>query len=159
MSERIVSRRDFVIRAAIAVFALLTIGVLIGRFTAQPVVRAQTGCTVASLKGAYALSVSGLFYDADGIQGVYASGGLATADGNGGITGADTVNLDGTPTRARQFSGTYTINSNCTGSMSLNDAQGNSIANMDLVIANAGKSVALVDYDANMMLTGTATPQ
>jgi hypothetical protein len=148
-----------VIRAAIAVVTLLTLGVLIGIFTVQPIVRAQSGCTAASFKGAYALAINGFFYDADGIQGIYTSAGLAVADGIGAISGSDTVNLDGTPTRGRQFSGTYSVNSNCTGTLSLSDAQGNSIVNMDLVIANGGKSVALVDYDANMMLNGTATPQ
>jgi hypothetical protein len=146
-------------KKTIAVLALLILAGLAGRFTAQRVVKAQSGCTVGSLKGSYSIALNGFFYDADGFQGVYSSAGLAVADGTGAVSGSDTVNFDGAPTRGRQFTGTYTINSNCTGSMILNDSTGAEIVSLDLVVANAGKSVALVDYDANMILNGTATLQ
>ena len=147
------------LKRTIAVSALVIVTVLVGRFTAQPVVRAQSGCTVGSLKGSYSLAINGFFYDADGFQGVYSSAGLAVADGTGIISGTDTVNLDGTPTRGRQFTGTYNVNSNCTGSMILNDSSGTEILSMDLVVANGGKTVALVDYDTDMILNGTAILQ
>ena len=140
----------------LAILALLTLGVLIGRFTAQPIARAQGGCTVANLKGAYGVAVNGFFYDFDGSQGVYSSAGLAVADGNGAITGTDTLNLDGTPTRGRQFTGTYTVNGDCTGTINLKDAKGNAISNMDMVVTNGGKDVVMVEYDANLILNGTA---
>jgi hypothetical protein len=146
-------------KTAITAFALVTLGTLLGRFTAQPVARAQGGCTVANFKGAYGLAINGFFYDADGFQSVYSSAGLAVADGNGAITGTDTVNLDGTPTRGRQFTGTYTINSDCTGSTTLKDAAGNAIADLDLVVTNGGRDVALVDYDTDFILSGTAKLQ
>jgi hypothetical protein len=148
------------IKRAIAVLAFMTFGAWIGRFTVQPpVARAQGGCTVASLKGAYGLAINGFYYDANGFQGFYSSAGLAVADGNGSITGTDTVNLDGTPTRGRKFTGTYTVNSDCTGATSLKDASGNVLANLDLVITNGGKDVALVDYDTDTILSGTAKLQ
>ena len=146
------------LKTTIAVSALIILAALAGRFSAQPTVRAQTGCTVASFKGSYALAINGFFYDSDGFQGVYSSAGLGVADGAGAISGTSTVNLDGTPTRGLQFSGTYTINNNCTGSMTLTDSQGTT-TDMDIVVANGGKTVALVDYDADMILNGTATLQ
>ena len=146
-------------KAAFAVLSLVTLGILIGRFSVQPVARAQSGCSVASLKGSYSLAISGFFYDADGFQGVYSAAGLAVADGAGGVTGTETVNLDGTPSRGRQFTGTYTVNTDCTGSISLSDKTANVITNMDLVIANGGKDVALVDYDVDLILNGTAKLQ
>jgi hypothetical protein len=149
----------FVTKTAIALLAFLTFGVWVGRFSTQPVARAQGGCTAANLKGAYGLALNGFFYTPDGFQGVYASAGLAVADGNGGITGTDTVNLDGTPTRGRQFTGTYTINSDCTGTTSLKDTRGNVIANLDLVVTNGGKDVALVDSDTDTILSGSAKLQ
>jgi hypothetical protein len=125
----------------------------------QPVARAQSGCSVASFKGSYSLSVSGTFYDVNGFAGVYASSGLAVADGAGAIIGSDTLNYDGTPTRGRQFVGTYTINSDCTGAMNLKDLKNAPIVNMDLVIVNGGKDIELVDNDPDMILTGTARLQ
>jgi len=70
-------------KQAIAVVALISAGVLIGRFTGQPAARAQGGCSVTNLKGSYGLALNGFFYDFDGSQGVYSSAGLAVADGNG----------------------------------------------------------------------------
>jgi len=148
-----------VTKNTIAVLVLVTLGVMIGRFTKPPVARAQSGCSAASLKGAYGLAVSGFFYDVNGFQGVYSSGGVAVADGAGGITGTDTLNLDGTPTRGRQFSGTYTVNADCSGSMNLKDSAGNPITNMDMVITNGGKDTLLVDYDPNLILNGTLKMQ
>jgi hypothetical protein len=148
-----------VFKPAITVLSILALGMLIGRFTMQPVAWAQNGCSVASLKGSYSLAINGFFYDADGFQGVYASAGLAVADGAGVVTGTDTVSIDGTPTRGRQFTGTYTINPDCSGTVNLKDAKGNTISNMDLVIANGGKDVALVDYDPDTILNGTAKLQ
>jgi hypothetical protein len=154
-------RRNFMsIKTVFAILALVTLGVLIGKFTAQPVARAQGGCTVANLKGAYGLAVNGFFYDPfDGSQGIYSSAGLAIADGNGGITGTDTLNLDGTPTRGRQFTGTYTVNPDCTGTMNLKDAKNVPITNMDMVITNGGKDVVMTDYDTDLILNGTAKLQ
>ena len=146
-------------KTAIAVLAFLIFGVWIGRFGVQPIARAQGGCTVANLKGAYGLAVNGFFYDNEGSQGVYSSAGLAVADGNGGITGADTVNVDGSPTRGRQFTGTYTVNADCTGTMNLRDASNIPITNMDMVIANGGRDVVMTDYDTDMILNGTAKLQ
>ena len=148
------------IKTVFAILALITLGLLIGRFTAQPVARAQSGCTLANLKGAYGLAVNGFFYDPfDGSQGIYSSAGLVIADGNGGITGTDTLNLDGTPTRGRQFTGTYTVNPDCTGTMNLKDAKNVPITNMDMVIANGGKEVVMTDYDTDLILNGTAKLQ
>jgi len=146
-------------KKAITVLALVALAVLIGRFTVQSIARAQDGCAVANLKGAYGLAINGFFYYQDGTQGVYASAGVAIADGNGGMSGIDTVNIDGAPTRGRQFNGTYSINNDCTGTVSLKDAQGKAIVNMDLVIANGGKEMALVDYDSDVILNGIAKLQ
>ena len=146
-------------KKAIAVFALVALAVLIGNFTVQSVARAQNGCTVANLKRAYGLAINGFFYYQDGTLGVYASAGMANADGNGGISGTDTVNIDGSPTRGRQFNGMYSINNDCAGTVSLKDAQGKAIVNMDLVITNGGKDVALVDYDGDVILNGIAKLQ
>ena len=143
-------------KRAIAVLVLVTVAVFIGRFTAQPVAREQSGCSVATLKGTYGFAVNGFFYYSEGSQGVYSSAGTAVADGNGAISGTDTVNLDGRPTRGRQYSGTYTINNDCSGSMNLKDSKGNVIANMDLVVTNGGKNMMLVDYDTDTIFNGTA---
>ncbi len=134
---------------------LVVAGVGIWKLTNQPAARAQSGCSAATLQGAYGFSLSGFFYDPNGFQGVYAAAGRAVADGSGGITGTQTINLDGTPSRGVSFAGTYNINADCTGTMNIDS--GNS--NFDLVVTSGGKEISLVDYDPNFMLTGTAKLQ
>jgi hypothetical protein len=143
-------------KTAIAVSVLVAFGLCLWTFKRAPVARAQNACSVSSLQGTYGLAVDGFFYDVDGFQGVYASAGVAVADGAGGITGTDTVNVDGTPTRGRKFTGTYTVNTDCSGNMVLKDSTGAPLTNMDMVVTNGGKDLVLVDYDPNLILHGTA---
>ena len=49
-------------RIFIAVVGLVAIIVVAGKFTVQPVVRAQDGCTNASFKGAYGFAINGFYY-------------------------------------------------------------------------------------------------
>jgi len=144
-------------KTAIAVLALISLGLGIRTFKI-PVARAQNACSVTSLQGTYGLAVDGYFYDTNGFQGVYASAGVAVADGAGGITGTQTLNLDGTPARGVKFTGTYTINTDCSGTIMLKDSTGTS-TNMDIVVTNGGKDVVLVDYDPDLILHGTAKLQ
>ena len=143
----------------IAVLVLVAFGLCLRTFRLAPVARAQNACSVSSLQGTFGLAVDGFFYDVNGFQGVYASAGVAVADGAGGITGTDTVNIDGTPIRGRTFTGTYTVNSDCSGNMVLKDSTGAPVANMDMVVTNGGKNLVLVDYDPNLILHGTAILQ
>jgi hypothetical protein len=43
--------------------------------------------------------------------------------------------------------------------MNLRDSSNVAITNFDIVIANGGKDVALVDYDPNLILNGAAKLQ
>jgi hypothetical protein len=145
-------------KTAIAALALVSLGLCLWTFKLAPVARAQNACSLTSFQGSYGLLVDGFFYDVDGFQGVYASAGVAVADGAGAITGTETVNIDGTPTRGLKFTGTYTVNTDCSGTIMLKDSTGTS-TNMDMVVTNGGKDIVLVDYDPNLILHGTAKLQ
>jgi len=137
---------------AILVFAV-EIG---GRFG----VKAQQGCSAQSLFGPYAYSFRGVYIgDAFGDFFDFAATGRFLADGNGGLSGADTVSNDEVITRGRQYTGTYTINSDCTGSVIFKDSAGRTIANMDLVIAGTGNEVDLIESDQGTNIVGTAKQQ
>ena len=58
-------------------------------------VHAQSGCDVTSLNGAYGYNLNGYAYDNAGNLYLIASSGRLVADGNGGVTGADTYSFDG----------------------------------------------------------------
>lgn len=72
-------------------------------------------CTVASLHGSYGYFLSGPLIG----LGPVAAVGIVTLDGSGGLSARDTVSNNGVISH-RNGSGAYTLNSNCTGSLSLN---------------------------------------
>jgi len=72
-------------------------------------------CTVASLHGSYGYYLSGSLIG----LGPVAAVGIVTLDGAGGLSAQDTVSNNGVISR-RNGPGAYTMNSNCTGSVSLN---------------------------------------
>jgi len=71
-------------------------------------------CTVASLHGSYGYYLSGPLIG----LGPVAAVGMVTLDGVGGVSARDTVSNNGVIGH-RNGSGAYTMNSNCTGSVSL----------------------------------------
>lgn len=110
-----------------------------------PVVHAQSGCGVASLSGNYAVSQSG-FEPKSHEKGnplPFATLGLATFDGAGNFSITYTDMSPGQPTYIAvqgNGSGTYTVNSDCSGSISVTagDAAG---LTLNLEIIGGGSEV------------------
>lgn len=146
-------------RIFIAAVGLVAIGVVAGRFSVQPVVRAQDGCTNASFKGAYGFALNGFYYDQFGNQSVYAANGRTVADGAGALAGTETVSFDGAIQRNLTLAGTYTVNADCTGTWNFTDSKGAAVGNFDVVMTSGGKQVQLVEYDRGVIISGTATQQ
>lgn len=72
-------------------------------------------CTVANLHGSYGYYLSGPLIGVGPVAAV----GIVTLDGAGGLSAQDTVSNNGMIGH-RNGPGAYTVNSNCTGSLSLN---------------------------------------
>src|SRR5512142_2302017 len=84
---------------------------------AAPVVHAQSNaCDATSFTGAYGYVLNGFAYDNAGNMYLFGAAGRMVSDGNGNLTGADTLSFDGSITK-RQYTGTYTMNADCTGSL------------------------------------------
>lgn len=83
---------------------------------------------------------------------ILAAAGRMVVDGAGAITGADTISYDGSIVK-RKYTGTYTVNEDCTGSLVLK-ADDTSITNADFVIVNDGKEVSMVQTDPSFVLSG-----
>src|SRR5207249_7697148 len=96
---------------------------------------------------------SGFFYAPS--LGIFGSAGRFVADGNGGLTGSDSLSIDGGITRGRKYTGTYTVNADCTGSMifQANSAGGN---NFDIVLTDNGRQVKLVEPVLARIMAGAA---
>lgn len=103
-----------------------------------PVVHAQSGCSVATISGNYAvIQPSGFTTPSHSLKGAevpWQVAGVITFDGAGDVSASYTSALNGEISTNQNSSGTYTVNSDCTGSLSFasGDAAGYS-ANMAII--------------------------
>ncbi len=139
----------------IAVFAAaLAAAVFVGsRFWGKsPAAHAAAGCDATSLNSSYGFIQSGYAYDSQGYPYVLGGTGRITGDGNGALTGFDTLNYDGTVYR-RTFTGTYTVNADCSGKVILTLSD-KTMLNGDILIVNDGKEVLYNDTDTDFIYYG-----
>jgi hypothetical protein len=132
----------------VAVTATIGLGVTFPRGT-LPKVHAQEvdlqGCSAATLYGRFGLTFSG--YSTIGTVPALitssipvAGGGLVTFDGNGNLSASETVNLGGKILPVN-LPGTYTVNTDCTGSLTTANAH------LNLVIVRNGREILAVNTD------------
>lgn len=81
----------------------------------------EESCSVASLHGTYAVHAQGTFVEQlspslPAPPFPFGEAGIATLDGAGHLSGKSTVNLGGVVLQPT-FTGTYTVNPDCTGTM------------------------------------------
>jgi len=144
--------RNMKIRVAIgtlvAVAAMIGLGATFPGST-LPKVHAQDvdleGCSATTLNGRYGLTFTG--YSTNGAVPAPITGsitvagvGLVTFDGNGNLSASETVNLGGLIMPVN-VTGTYTVNSDCTGSFTT------SRAHLNLVIVRNGREILAVNTD------------
>lgn len=123
-----------------------------------PVVHAQDkGCDATTVTGAYGYTLSGSVYDNYGYIYVLGAAGRMVSDGNGNLTGAETLSFDGTIVK-RQYTGTYTMTAECTGSLTLTMSAGGTM-HADIVAVNNGKELNLVQTDTAYIVTGVLKQQ
>jgi hypothetical protein len=115
-----------------------------------PVVHAQ--CTNATLTGKYGATFSGFLapgHSTKGDEKPFAGAGLATFDGAGSMSATLSVSFDGVIVTNDLYTASYTVNSDCTGSMTST----NGGANFTFVIVNSGAELLAVDIDAGQTWT------
>ena len=111
-------------------------------------VHAQSGCSVASLSGNYGfIQPAGVTHSGKKGKGANVPWqfiGVATFDGAGDISAAYSGSLNGQVFTNQTTAGTYTVNSDCTGSVSYTSG-GAAGATYNLVIADGGNEIFAVD--------------
>lgn len=118
------------------------------------------GCTNAILRGAYGAGTTGLINSSSNPNDVtiptfvpFAEAVRFSFDGAGHLSGTSTADYGGSSFPV-VFTGTYTVTSQCTGSMTVN-AGANGIIHRNLVIVDDGKEVEFVDTDAGFVIAGS----
>jgi hypothetical protein len=142
------------IKSTVALATLVAVAAMIGLGVtfpggALPKVHAQEealqACSAAMLDGRYGLTFSG--YSTTGAVPAPITGsitvagvGLVTFDGNGNLSASETVNLGGLVMPVN-VTGTYTVNSDCTGTFTT------SRAHLNLVIVRNGREILAANTD------------
>jgi hypothetical protein len=126
--------------------------VLLGTFLwAQPVLPAT--CSVSTLHQRYGFAINGTSSG----NPITAVGQIAT-DGNGTLAGNETISENGSVRNLLEVLGKYTINSNCTGTMTI-QARGRSKQNFDITVSFDGSQVEMIQNNSGTTILGTAQAQ
>jgi hypothetical protein len=106
-------------------------------------------CTDAGVKGTFGVLASGNF---TGVGNVAFSGQI-TLDGAGNLSGTDSGSIAGQIFTDASVSGTYSVNSNCTGSATL-QVTGEAAQHVNFVVFNGGQNLYLIETDSNTTVSG-----
>jgi hypothetical protein len=133
------------------------VGLIAGPFVLSAVawtdpVRPALTCSNATLQGNYGFLVTGT-----SAGNPIAILGQITADGNGGLTGMETVNDNGAVTDTAPVTGTYKIGSKCVGTATIT-SQGGTAASYNLAAVSSSK-VQLVGADSGTVQSGLLEAQ
>ena len=105
-------------------------------------------CTLAGLKGNFGIEASGVFIGV----GAVAFDGLFALDGKGNVSGTESGSVAGTIFSGQSVTGTYSVASNCTGTMTVTVL--GQTEHSSFVVTNSGKGLLLVETDATTVVSG-----
>ena len=116
------------------------------------------GCSNGTLRGTYAQTGMGVITAPPDQAGPFANVGTLTFDGNGGLTGTLVVSSNGTSSPATE-TGTYTVNPDCTGTLTIQAFPGGLKSQLFFVIDDTENELLLICTDSGVVLTGIARRQ
>jgi hypothetical protein len=118
----------------------------------QPIAGDSQSCTNASFTGPYGYAITGLVFASGGFY-PSAESGTVTADGKGNLKGSDTLSAAG-QIQSQAFTGTYSINSDCTGTVTT--TSGGTPSHFTIVAVNNGQQILFIESDAMVAASGSA---
>ncbi len=115
---------------------------------------AAAGCGAHSLKGRYAYAFSGFKTQGETAaqRTPFAQAGHEVYDGKGAVTGSATGSNNGTIVRLK-YTGSYTINADCSGSVTTTDDRGET-AHYDIFVPSDGSSILYIQSDSGAVSAG-----
>lgn len=113
-------------------------------------------CSNRTLRGSYALNIDGTIIAGPNrllLRGVA----MRQFDGRGNVSQLDFTTVNGAPagTDWRSGSGTYELNSDCTGTMEIIQSDGSPTLNLRLVVGNHGRTTYDIAEGSSTGATGT----
>jgi hypothetical protein len=142
--------------AAGVVLILLVVGagvLTVGTGYAQNENAAGAKCSNATLEGTYLFAQNGVELKGND-QRPFALAGYEVFDGNGKVKGVQSANINGEITRNERFSGTYTVNADCTSTATYADG-----TRYDQFIAPDGSKFTFVLTKPSEIVTSAFEPR
>jgi hypothetical protein len=155
-------KRAFAVLVAIAAVAVLVLWVPAVKYAVvtPTVVHAQNsngGCSVASLSGPYAFAAQGtLLTSILGLPAPAPWGEVARVDfnGTGGFSGIATVNVGGAALNSIPVAGTYTVNTDCTATLTIPLNPQTTIAEA-MVVIGGGQRFVITHTESFAVVSGS----
>jgi hypothetical protein len=139
---------------AIGVGAVVTLGL----FTAEQANSGQQGgpttCSLATLKGLYMFAQSG-YQPVNGSLVPLGVTGKDVFHGNGAFDSLATLSIGGTIVPGDAAPGTYTVNSDCTGTATVHMTPPTPDVHLDIFIQPDGGQFFTIEIDPGTVLSGT----
>jgi hypothetical protein len=110
------------------------------------------GCSTASLQGTFAYTSTGFITAPPEIAGPFAETGTQTFDGRGHTTAAVTLSQNGNILPVT-VTGTYTVNPDCTGTMTLQVSPIAVTVDVFFVIDDSGNGFQAIETDSGLVIT------
>ena len=110
------------------------------------------GCSNATLRGSFGYTATGTLLPTAvpaALAGSFGEIGRQTFDGNGHTTATATINANGNIVKVT-IEGTYTVNPDCTGSMTLTISPLGATGGVDFVIDDDGVEIRTISTDSGI---------
>jgi hypothetical protein len=144
------------------VLCLLAVSVFYAQsMVAQESPSAAKGCSGATLRGSFGYTSTGTLlesYVPPPFAGPFGETGRQTFDGKGNTNATATVSSNGNISTV-SINGTYTVNSDCTGSMTLNIPDFDTTVHANFVIDDNGTELRAISTDSGVIETRVYTKQ
>jgi hypothetical protein len=122
----------------------VVLGVLVGSHVCA--LAQEKTCSNATLKGSYGYTGTQFTISPPAIAGPFATVGRQVFDGQGNTTAAGTTSVNGNMVKVT-FTGTYNVNADCTGSMTILVSPVSITGHYDFVIDDDGAEVRVIGTD------------
>jgi hypothetical protein len=141
-------------RRSAFIHILLTFFVCLISLSVLGFAETSTACSNSTLKGNYGMFLEG----SDNNGNVLVSLGQIVADGKGGLSGLWNQAISGNFVDGVTLSGTYKVNSNCTGTATLKPTN-EPVMHLRVMVAAAGAQFDMIDTDSGNTQSGYAQTQ
>lgn len=138
-------------------FRVSLVLLVLGMMASQGVTAHASNCSNSTIKGTYAFTIHGQIFLNNGAPPLVVDGiAQTTFDGHGNLAQVDAVATNGAMAPGwRPGTGPYTVNSDCTGTMTLN-VEGMAPLHLQILVAQSGKTIHAVVIDPGFGVTSDA---